>query len=197
MDRDAYIQEQHSLGRSYAQLGRELGISRQRVSEIAHKHRNPGRTRGKGKRWAKYEQLLGVLSDKELAVKLGITTSAVVRKRIRMGIAPITSSRERDIQRLFIAQELGGKDYQQYIPCEFGVIDVLTSDTIYEVKACLTSQSIKHAVGQLLCYRSQYPNHSMALVFGEGKLSSNLLLHLLKNLGIELVKVIVTSSSSI
>ena len=42
-----------------------------------------------------------------------------------------------------------------------GRIDILTPDTIIEIKE---ASKYKHAVGQLLAYKELYPNHKMLLI---------------------------------
>lgn len=56
-----------------------------------------------------------------------------------------------------VAAELAGKGvpYQRQVRVPSGVIDVLTPDTIYEVKTFLTREDIFKGVGQLFTYRAE------------------------------------------
>lgn len=45
-----------------------------------------------------------------------------------------------------------------------GIVDIMTTTAIYEIKARLYRWAILRAIGQLMAYKSEYPNHDLFLV---------------------------------
>ena len=52
---------------------------------------------------------------------------------------------------------------QEYVHRPYGVIDVLTDDAIYVVKAELSTPNAHSAIGQLLTYRLARPNRRLVI----------------------------------
>ena len=117
------------------------------------------------RKWDRYKHLLGTMTDAELARKMGMRTNAVTVKRIREGISPSQNhSKEAKLQKEFVK---GLNNYEEYVRTDYGIIDVLVDDTIYELKTNARSNSIYSAVGQLLMYSNAYPERKLVLVLPE------------------------------
>ena len=112
-------------------------------------------------KWDRFKHLLGVRTDKEIAKLVGVTRSAVIRKRLRDGIPAIHESQEALLQRSFISSL---KNPQEYVRTEYGIIDILCDDHIYELKNTLGLSSAQSAVGQLLIYSCAFPGRSLTIV---------------------------------
>jgi hypothetical protein len=107
------------------------------------------------------EHLLGTLSDNEIAAMIGVFRSAVTRYRLRHGIAPCSNRLEHEIVNIFIKQL---NKPQTEVKTPYGIIDILTNDTIYECKPVLAYSSLHMAMGQLLMYSLYKPNHKLCIV---------------------------------
>jgi hypothetical protein len=59
-------------------------------------------------------------------------------------------------EKLATKLEAKGKNPRRQVATEAGVIDIATDDTIYEVKAVLSRDSVFKAVGQLLLYKESH-----------------------------------------
>ena len=59
-------------------------------------------------------------------------------------------SSEKEIQSRFV--ETLNEPYQQYVRTKYGIIDVLTDSTLYEVKVTVKNSTIQRPVGQVLLY---------------------------------------------
>jgi hypothetical protein len=68
------------------------------------------------------------------------------------------SSKERVVQ-MEVAATLRGARTE--VPCWAGIIDILTDDSVIEVKHCT---AWKHALGQCLAYRRGFPDHHAKIV---------------------------------
>jgi len=121
-------------------------------------------------KWSRFIKLLGVRPDKEIAKIIGVTTGAVVRKRLRMGVRPVGSQRESMFQKFFSASL---DNPEQYVRTEYGIIDVLTEDAIYELKPVLDLSAYQRSIGQLLIYKNAFPKKHLYIVSEEIKISEN------------------------
>ena len=134
--------------------------------------------------WSKHSHLLGVVSDRELAERLGIKIGTVVQKRRRAGIGPLVVSqrvRELEVQKMLVSGLVG---FREFVRLDCGIADVVTNDTIYEVKIAITTTSVQRAIGQLLLYSYSLPNHKMCIVGGSKKINKHTEKRL-KEIGIE------------
>lgn len=59
-------------------------------------------------------------------------------------------SSEKEIQSRFV--KTLNEPYQQYVRTKYGIIDVLTDSTLYEVKVTVKNSTIQRPVGQVLLY---------------------------------------------
>jgi len=57
-----------------------------------------------------------------------------------------------------------GIPFRRQVPADGGIIDLLTAQTIYEVKHRLGRNEVLRGIGQLMVYGLQFPNHSRVLV---------------------------------
>ena len=74
---------------------------------------------------------------------------------------------EKKIERAFGKQlESQGIPVQYQVPCAYGQADIVTPDTIYEVKAFLDKKSLHEAIGQVLAYRACINPAAKAVVVG-------------------------------
>lgn len=79
---------------------------------------------------------------------------------------------ERNLQEAFV--ESLTMPYKQYVSLPFGIIDVLTDDTIYELKTRLTRGDLQQALGQITLYGTMYPKHKKVIVANILKISFEL-----------------------
>jgi hypothetical protein len=114
------------------------------------------------------DHLLGIIPDKEIANMIGITPNAVTRYRLRHGIAPCSNKLEHEIINIFTKQLINPKTE---VRTPYGIIDILTDDTIYECKPKLNYSTLHMAIGQLLMYSLYGPKHKLTIVANENKLS--------------------------
>jgi hypothetical protein len=54
--------------------------------------------------------------------------------------------------------------YKEYVKVPFGIVDVLTDDTIYELKHKLNRGDLQQALGQITLYGTYYPKHKKVIV---------------------------------
>lgn len=134
-------------------------------------------------KWKNFEDVLGKRPDKEVAEIMRITTGAVTRKRLRMGIPPMGSQKERKFQRRFV---LSLDNPLQYIKTEYGIIDVMTEDAIYELKPVLDLSSCQKSLGQLLLYKNAFPQKKLFIVSEIVKIKEDLKKKV-QRLGIQIV----------
>jgi hypothetical protein len=137
---------------------------------VLYNHRRSIRLRGK-KKWDDYKHLLGVIPDKEIAGMLNITSCAVIRMRNRLGIEPIRTNKEMEVQSRLV-KELG--ECNQFVPLGFGIADVITNDGIYEVKTVIDHSHVKQAISQLLMYSYSLLGKRLYIVGGSKRISDKL-----------------------
>jgi len=135
-------------------------------------------------KWDKYSEYLGFMSDKDLAELTNIKPNSVTVKRIRLGIeAPKRRMMERVVQER-LTDTLN--DYEEFVRLNCGIADVVTYDTIYEVKVKLTQSLAQKAVGQLLLYQGSLPDHKLCIV-AETEILSDSVKERLEELDIQLL----------
>lgn len=139
-----------------AEIAKKIGKSRAYVANYRIMHSIPV-----FKKWDRYNHLLGIRPDAEIAKMLGVNTNAVTVKRVRAGIPSPTTSKESKLQRKFVKKL---RNPAQYVRTPYGIIDVLDDEFIYELKTPLSTGAANSAVGQLLAYRNEFPNKKMAIV---------------------------------
>jgi len=66
-------------------------------------------------------------------------------------------------EKLYNSLRLKGLNPQRQVKAEYGIIDILTANTIYEVKLKLDYISLQRGLGQLLMHRLSYPIHQLVL----------------------------------
>ena len=81
----------------------------------------------------------------------------------------IKYSPEKDIQTRFV--KTLDMAYQEYVKTKYGIIDVLTDSSIYEVKVDINNSTIHKPIGQVLLYSSAMPNREKVIVAAKIKVS--------------------------
>jgi hypothetical protein len=151
--------------------------------KLVHNYRQVERIE-KVSNWDKYEHLLGVMSDADLANMIGITTNAVTRKRLRSGILSNNDTRHSDIIKKY-SEKLDHPSFEVKTTCG-GRIDVLTKDKIFECKPTLQTDSVLQAIAQLFIYSIDYPFHKKVILTSKILCPSHILKSLDK-LGIQII----------
>lgn len=139
-----------------AEIAEKIGKSRSYVASYRITNEIPV-----FKKWDRYNHLLGVLPDIEIAKMLGVNSNSVTAKRIRAGIPSPVTGKESKLQKKFVKNL---ENPRQYVRTPYGIIDVLDDKFIYELKTPLTTGSANSAVGQLLAYKNEYPDRKLAIV---------------------------------
>ena len=171
---------------TYLDISTLLGISYGTIRNHYWKNKTARVDRRGYTNWNKHAHLLGVVSDKEIARKLGISIGTIVQKRRREGIGPFGSKKtELEVQRRLVS---GLTEFSEFVRLDCGIADVVTSDTIYEVKTKITVSSVQRAIGQLLLYSYSLPNHNMCIVGGSKKINKHVEKRL-KEIGIKTIVV--------
>lgn len=153
-----------------AEIAEKIGKDRQYVANYRITHGMPV-----FKKWDRISPLLGIKSDREIAEIMGMRTNTITVKRRRAGISAANTGAEAKLQKEF-AKTL--KNPIQYVRTPYGIIDILCEDTIYELKTPLNTSSANSAVGQLLAYKNEYPNKSMAIVTDKMQINGKTRQHL-------------------
>lgn len=161
-----------------AKIAETIGKTRQYVSN----YRKSLGIKPLGK-WGNFINMLGKKPDKEIAQFLGVTVGAVTRKRLRMGIEPVGTQRERLFQKKFAASL---ENPEQYVKTEYGIIDIMTEESIYELKPTLDLSSYQRSLGQLLLYKNAFPKKKLYIVAEKIKIKENLI-DTAKRLGIRII----------
>ena len=81
--------------------------------------------------------------------------------------------------------QVSGLKPERQVHCDFGIIDILTKESIYEVKKSLNRSSIIKGIGQLLLYSSVYKDRKLVLI-GLKHIHTKKYYDVIKNAGIEL-----------
>ncbi len=94
---------------------------------------------------------------------------------------------ERDIEEALLMKLIrkGKKNIQRKVGCEGGKINLLTEDSIYEIKYRLSRDNIQKAIGQLLTYHEFYPEKRM-IVTGIESIDTKSFVPILKKINIKL-----------
>lgn len=80
-----------------------------------------------------------------------------------------------------------GVHFETQVACEVGIADIVTSDTIYELKERLTRSAFFKAIGQLFCYRQRInPTAKLAIVCSYSDIRN--LHQVAEELGIEVIE---------
>jgi len=136
------------------------------------------------KKSQRIEKLLGTMSDKEVADRLGIKPNTLTIYRIRHGIGAHRSGEEAALQKRFVESL---SDSLEYVRTPGGIIDVLTDKYVYELKVSLDNVSCLHsALGQILIYSSFYPDRKRAIVCQKNHVSQEVL-DILSSFDVELI----------
>lgn len=95
---------------------------------------------------------------------------------------------EKDIETSFANHlENKGIRYRRQVSCAAGIIDILTTDTIYEVKLNLTRDNIFEAVGQAMIYRECVMPWARIVIVGIAAKDTEKLIPYVSSLGIEVI----------
>jgi hypothetical protein len=79
---------------------------------------------------------------------------------------------EDDIETIFDIKLCGeGNRTNRQVRCIGGRIDILSQDTIYEIKRHLTLDKMHEGLGQLIIYSHSYPEHKLVLVGQESSIT--------------------------
>ena len=124
----------------------------------------------------------------------GISVSTIAEWRIMMselenaGIRtkPFTkNSPEKEIQTRFV--KTLNQPYQEYVKTKYGIIDILTDTSIYEMKVEINNSTIHKPVGQILLYSTEMKNRDKIIVAKKIRLNS-FIMDSVKNMGIKLLE---------
>jgi DNA-binding CsgD family transcriptional regulator len=138
----------------------------------------------KVKVWDRFESMLGVKTDNEIADIMGITANAVTRKRLRMGIQTDVDRRHKELADWYKSTLQSAKTEVE--TKAGGKIDILSLDKICECKTTLNQYSALVAIGQLFLYSLDYPNHKKVILTSSVDCAGHVI-RSLEKLGIELV----------
>lgn len=138
------------------EISRKYGINKYIIANRRHELQLP-----KYAKISQYEELLGTMMDSDIARKFNVKRNTVTALRIKRGIPPFITSKEKEMQ-----DELCKSltNYHQYVRTKVGIIDVIDDDNIYECKYRLTNENAQTAVGQLFIYSKDYPNKKKNIV---------------------------------
>ena len=126
------------------------------------------------KMWDRYKYMLGKVTDSELAEEMGIRTNTVTVKRLRESIKAFKKrgNGEGILQEEF-TKTLDG--YEEHVLTDYGEIDILTDDAIYECKYESKLCDIHRAVGQLLLYSNAFPDRKLVIVVPRIEVRTNII----------------------
>jgi len=134
-------------------------------------------------KWDRFEHLLGTTTDSEVARITGMKQGTVLKKRKRAGIPPFNGSKEATLQKEFVKKL---DNYEEYVSTDYGEVDVLTDDTIYELKSDSSLNYIHTAIGQLLLHSNAYPDRELFIVVSEIKMGDKVI-EAVHKLGIQIM----------
>lgn len=77
--------------------------------------------------------------------------------------------------------------YQEYVKTKYGIIDILTDYSIYEVKVDINNSTIHRPVGQVLLYSTELNNRAKVIVARSIRVSEYVR-NAVNNLGVQLVE---------
>jgi hypothetical protein len=97
----------------------------------------------------------------------------------------IKNSPEKEIQTRFV--KTLNQPYQEYVKTKYGIIDVLTDSSIYEMKVEINNSTIHKPVGQILLYSTEMKNRDKIIVAKKIRLNS-FIMDSVKNMGIKLLE---------
>jgi hypothetical protein len=83
-------------------------------------------------------------------------------KRIYTETKPARIGGEKELQSRFV--KTLNTEYQEYVRTKYGIIDVLTGDSLYELKIDITNSTIQKPVGQVILYSFDMPNINKVIV---------------------------------
>jgi hypothetical protein len=92
---------------------------------------------------------------------------------------------ERRLQLAFVSTL--SEPYKEFVKTPFGVIDVLTKTTIYEIKIKLTNSIVHKAVGQIMLYSAGMNNIKKVIVASKIHLSQEMR-HEISKMGIVVIE---------
>ena len=155
--------------RTNRELADEYNISIKAVSSKRKKIGIPN-----VKMWDRYKYMLGKVTDSELAEEMGIRPNTITVKRLREGIKAF---RKRGNGEEILQEEFTKTldSYEEYVLTDYGEIDILTNDTIYECKCKSGLYDIHTAVGQLLMYSNAFPDRELIIVVPEIKVKEKVM----------------------
>lgn len=84
----------------------------------------------------------------------------------------IKNSPEKEIQTRFV--KTLNQPYQEYVKTKYGIIDVLTDTSIYEMKVEINNSTIHKPVGQILLYSTEMKERSKFIVAKKIKISNHI-----------------------
>lgn len=116
----------------------------------------------------------GTVSKKRIASKFVQSTSAQIEARIENEICAHL--------------EWNGHIVRRQVRCKAGIADIVTIDSIYEVKAVLDQRSIHQALGQVLLYRQCLGVRLMPFIAGPPSTHIHGLKRHLSNLGVAVLE---------
>ncbi len=95
------------------------------------------------------------------------------------------STPEKDLQTRFT--KTLNQPYQEYVKTKYGIIDVLTESSIYEIKVDINNHTIHKPIGQVLLYSTDMMDRNKIIVARKINVSE-FIANSVKNMGIQLLE---------
>ena len=95
------------------------------------------------------------------------------------------STPEKDLQTRFT--KTLNHPYQEYVKTKYGIIDVLTESSIYEIKVDINNHTIHKPIGQVLLYSTDMRDRNKIIVARKINVSE-FIANSVKNMGIQLLE---------
>jgi hypothetical protein len=90
------------------------------------------------------------------------TSPAPVKRVFQVIEKKARANSEKELQSRFV--KTLDTDYQEYVRTKYGIIDVLTQKSLYELKIDITNSTIQKPVGQVILYSFDMPNINKVIV---------------------------------
>jgi hypothetical protein len=132
----------------------------------------------------KYADILDQVPDEAVAKIAGVSIKVARKWRKDRGVDITEVAREQLVQR-HLTNWLECT-YQEYVYTAYGVIDVLTDDAIYEVKADLSTATAQRAIGELLTLRLARPKRRLVIACSRVTTGRDMI-QAINDLGIEII----------
>jgi hypothetical protein len=139
---------------------------------------------GKRSGGVKYAEILGQVPDEAVARIAGVSVKVARKWRKDRGIDIAEVAREKLVQ--WHLTNWLDCTYKEYVYTAYGVIDVLTDDALYEVKADLSTATAQRAIGELLTLRLARPERKLVIACSRVTTGRDMI-QAMNGLGIEII----------